>query len=99
MRRIQWGIFNRWLKLVERESLDCSAGLIDELVSRRKQYERFSFYLIDLKFGKVVCINSHRLANALLTTEGEYLYLGEYTSDKILSDNWFFSIFSFSLLM
>ena len=70
-KRIQWGIFNRWLKLVERESLDCTAGLIDELIERRRQHGRFSLYLRALGFKKVVCFNSVKLKAALVTVEGK----------------------------
>ena len=70
MRRAQWEIFNRWLKLVEMESLDCTPGLVDELIKRRRHYDRFSSYLINMKFKKVVSINNHQLTNAIVAIQG-----------------------------
>jgi hypothetical protein len=57
VKRVQWGIFNRWLKLLERESLDCTTGLVDDIIRRKRKHERFSQYLIAQNFQKVIYLN------------------------------------------
>jgi hypothetical protein len=69
-KRIQWGIFNRWLKLLELELLDCTAGLIDIIIMKRKKYEKLSKYLIGSGIKKVVCFFSPGFLYAMSTTEG-----------------------------
>jgi hypothetical protein len=70
-KRIQWGMFNRWLKLLEIELLDCTAGLIDNIIMKRKKYEKLSKYLVGAGIKRVVCFFSPSFLNAMSTTEGK----------------------------
>ena len=67
---MQWGIFNRWLKLLERESLDCSVGLIHRVVQRSRLHRRHSQYLALHGFESVACVGSERLRKTEVSTEG-----------------------------
>jgi hypothetical protein len=71
-KRVQWGIFNRWLKLLERESLDSTVGLVHTLVERRRRHQGYSQYLALHGFECVACVGSERLRKTEVSTEGTY---------------------------
>jgi hypothetical protein len=71
-KRVQWGIFNRWLKLLERESLDCTVGLVHIVVERRRRHQGYSQYLALHGFECVACVGSERLRKTEVSTEGTY---------------------------
>jgi hypothetical protein len=60
-RRTAWVFFNRWLKLVERESLDATPGLVPYLQRKLEIYPAFSNHLKAHGFVRTVYPNNKRL--------------------------------------
>ena len=69
-RRKVWVVFNRWLKLVEKESLNVTPGLVQTLVRTLDLFKPFHFYLKENGFQKTVYPSSKKLYNACSTLSG-----------------------------
>ena len=70
-RKIQWVIFNRWLKYLELETLNCTHGLIPEINMIRKKYFSINQYLKGEFFGVAVCVNSDRCRESFVCIKGK----------------------------
>lgn len=65
--RTMWVMFNRWLKLIEKESLDASPGLINALNRRKELMPKFANLLKTAGFKKIPYTSSKRLYAACST--------------------------------
>jgi len=63
-RRKTWIVFNRWLKLLERESLNCSSGFVSFIKHHMELYPKFSNRLKANGIIKTVYTNSKPLLKA-----------------------------------
>jgi hypothetical protein len=70
-RKIQWVIFNRWLKYLELETLNCTQGLIPEINMLRNKYFCINEYLTRESFGVAVCFNSARFRESYVSVAGK----------------------------
>jgi hypothetical protein len=70
-RKIQWVIFNRWLKYLELETLNCTQGLIPEINMMRNKYFFINEYLKRENFGVAVCVNSVRFRESYVSVAGK----------------------------
>jgi hypothetical protein len=83
-KRLMWVLFNRWLKFVEKEALDCSPNLVVEVIQRNEKYQRLTLYLEDMNFKKVVYTTNPRIAAAMTTTEALFLRWVMYAQEEKL---------------
>lgn len=80
--RTLWVFYNRWLKLVEKESLDATPGLILQLTRRKVLFPRFSRLLHQAGFKRLPYAGK-RLYSACSTTRAIfYRWLQETQEDK-----------------
>ena len=70
-RKIQWVIFNRWLKYLELETLNCTQGLIPEINIMRKKYFCINDYLKRECFGVAVGVNCVRFRESYVSIAGK----------------------------
>ena len=83
-KRLLWVLFNRWLKFVEKEALDCSPNLVVEILQRNEKYQRLTLYLEDMNFKKVVYTTNPRIAAAMRTTVALFLRWVMFTQQEKL---------------
>ena len=83
-KRLMWVLFNRWLKYVEKEALDCSPGLVVEIIQRNEKHQRLTLYLEDLNFKRVVYTTSKRLKMAMEKQEALFLRWVTFTQEEKL---------------
>ena len=83
-KRLMWTLFNRWLKFVEKEALDCSPNLVAEIVQRNERHQRLTLYLEDMNFKRVVYISNPRIKGAFHTMEALFLRWIMYTQEEKL---------------
>ena len=83
-KRLMWTLFNRWLKFVEKEALDCSPNLVAEIVQRNERHQRLTLYLEDMNFKRVVYISNPRIKGAYHTMEALFLRWIMYTQEEKL---------------
>ena len=65
--RTMWVFYNRWLKLVEKESLDATPGLVLTLTRRKYLFPRLSRLLQQAGFKRLPYSSSKRLYNTCST--------------------------------
>ena len=83
-KRMMWVLFNRWLKFVEKEALDCSPDLVVEIIKRNEKHQRLTLYLEDLNFKRVVYTTSPRLKMAMQKLEALFLRWVMFTQEEKL---------------
>lgn len=65
--RTLWVVYNRWLKLVEKESLEATPGLVKEVSRRKELLPKFSKVLVAAGFKKMPYVSNKRLYAAIST--------------------------------
>lgn len=83
-RRQQWIIFNRWLKFVEKGSLNSTPGLVSMLKKRRVLLPAFDNNLKSKGFTKTIYINNQRLKSATTDMSAIFARWVSHTQEEIL---------------
>ncbi len=84
VKRKSWIVFNRWLKLVEKESLDTSPGHVQFIRRQMEFYSKFSNRLKTNGLVKTVYPNPKKLLSVAADTESIFCrWLMAVTEDKL----------------
>jgi hypothetical protein len=84
-RKVKWGLFNRWLKLVEHQRLYCSLGIVEDLKTRKMPYLKYHSYLCSENFQPSIYHENQRVYATQSTIPGLFARWQTYTQDEVLT--------------